>query len=388
MEFFAACPRGLEAALKDELLALGATVTSTPPGGVNFEGDESLVYKTNLWCRVASRIMIRVIEGSYETEDDIYQLALNYAWEDWFGTHKTLRIDTTAIRSPLKSLQFITLRVKDGIVDHFRDVGGERPSIDTQNPHVRVFVFLNGNSATLYVDTSGEPLFKRGWRTAKEDKGAAPLKENLAAGLIALSNWDANSDVAFYDPFCGSGTLVIEAAQRALDMAPGLSRRFGFEELRGYDPELWKSIKGDALKRFQTQRSAKPTLKICGSDLDPDSIEQCHINLERAGLPKDIVSFSLVNVMNATAPFEGPGVIVCNPPYGERIELIDGTFLDLGAVLRQHFGGWHVYLLTSDLKFSGTLGMRERRKTPLFNGPLECRLWGFEIFARKPKTPE
>jgi putative N6-adenine-specific DNA methylase len=383
MEFFAACPRGLEAALKDELLALGAHVTGTPPGGVNFEGDDSLVYKANLWSRIASRIMIRVVQGPYESEDDIYQLAVNFAWEDWFGAHKTLRIDTTAIRSPLKSLQFITLRVKDGIVDHFRDIRGERPSINTYSPDVRVFVFLDGLFANIYIDTSGEPLFKRGWRTAKEDKGAAPLKENLAAGLIALTGWNPESAIPVYDPFCGSGTIVIEAAQRALDMAPGISRRFGFEQLRGYDPQMWKDIKGDALQRFQTQRSVRSKLFICGSDVDPESIEQCHINVERAGLPKDIIEFKLGNALTAQSPFTQPGLIIANPPYGERIELIEGTFLELGARLRQEFGGWTVHLLTSDLKFSGTLGMREKRKTPLFNGALDCRLWGFEIFARK-----
>jgi putative N6-adenine-specific DNA methylase len=385
MEFFAPCPRGLEAATKDELIAVGARIISTPPGGVNFEGDDSLVYKANLWSRLASRILIRVIEGTYTTEDELYQLALNFDWEDWFGSHKTLRIDTNAIRSPLKSLQFATLRVKDGIVDHFRQVGGDRPSIDTHNPDVRIVVFLNDNQATIYIDTSGEPLFKRGWRAAKEDKGAAPLKENLAAGVLALSGWDPASDTPLYDPFCGSGTIVIEAAQRALDMAPGLSRRFGFEQLKGYDHEMWTAVKGDALKRFQVARAARTKLNIAGSDLDPTSIEQCLINLERAGLTRDSVQFSLGNIVNIFAPFEQPGVMVANPPYGERIELLDGSFLELGANLRQNFGGWHVHFLTSDLKFAGTLGMRERRKTPLFNGALECRLWGFEIFARKPK---
>ncbi len=382
MEFFAPCPRGLEAQLKQELIEQGAHVTATPPGGVHFEGDDSTVYRANLWSRIASRFLIRVGEGTYENEDEIYQLALNYAWEDWFGAHKTLRIDTNAIRSPIKSLQFVTLRVKDGIVDRFREMRGDRPSINTHHPDVRIAVFLQDNQVTFYIDTSGEPLFKRGWRAGKEDKGAAPIKENLAAGMIALSGWDANSDTPFYDPFCGSGTIAIEAAQRAYDMAPGLSRRFGFEELRGYDPELWKSIKGEALKRFQDARARRTTVNIAGSDVDPESIEQCRINIERAGLPKDCIQFTVGNVLSSNPPFEGGGLIVTNPPYGERIELIDGTFLQLGAHLRQHFGAWNVYFLTSDLKFAGTLGMRERRKTPLFNGPLECRLWGFEIFKR------
>jgi putative N6-adenine-specific DNA methylase len=386
MDFFAPCPRGLEAVLKEELVALGAQIDASPPGGVNFSGDDSLVYKANLWSRIASRVMIKVIEGHYETEDDLYQLAFDFKWEDWFGSHQTLRIDTNAIRSPLKSLQFATLRIKDGICDHFREIGGDRPSIDTHNPNVRIFAFLNDNQATIYVDTSGEPLFKRGWRVAKEDKGAAPLKETLAAGIIALSGWDATGDMPLYDPFCGSGTIVIEAAQKALDMAPGLSRSFGFEQLRGFDKELWTQVRGDALQRFQLKRAARPTLNIAGSDIDPESIEQAKINLERAGLTEDSVKLSLVNALEATAPFEQPGILLGNPPYGERIELLEGTFLDLGGVLRKNFGGWNVHLLTSDLRFAGTLGMRERRKTPLFNGALECRLWGFEIFARKPKT--
>ena len=390
MNFFAPCPRGLEACLKAELLPLGAHILETPPGGVSFEGGDDLVYKANLWSRIASRIMVKVAEGNYETEDDIYQLALQFGWEDWFDSRKTLRVDLTSIRSPLKSMQFATLRIKDGIVDRFREVGGERPSIDTHNPDVRVFGFLNGNEVTLYIDTSGEPLFKRGWRAGLDDKGAAPLKENLAAGIIALSNWDPFGLKPLYDPFCGSGTIVIEAAQMALDIAQGSSRRFGFENIKGFDAEQWSNERADAIKRFQKRRSmvdAVGQLLVAGSDIDAESIAQTHINLERAGIKADLVQINEGNVCEAFAPFEQAGIIVGNPPYGERIELLNGTFLELGATLRERFGGWNVHLLTNDLKFAGTIGMRERRKTPLFNGALECRLWGFEIFARKETKP-
>ena len=258
--FFAPCPRGLEQPLADELRSLGAQVDQVAAGGAAFSGDRTIAWRANLHSRIASRVLLLVAEGRYRDDDDLYRLANRTEWERWFGHTQTLRVDVNAIRSPMRSLNFATLRIKDGVVDRFRSRTGERPSIDTEHPDVRIFGFLQERLAALYVDLSGEPLFKRGWRSERDDKGAAPLKENLAAGLLALAGW--TSEQPLYDPFCGSGTIVIEAAQLALGIAPGLSRAFGFERLLDFDPAGWavqrRYNEGDlqtSLARFLRERA-------------------------------------------------------------------------------------------------------------------------------------
>ncbi|MGD9944468.1 MAG: class I SAM-dependent RNA methyltransferase [Burkholderiaceae bacterium] len=417
LAFFAACPRGLEAALADELASLGAQRCTPTPGGVGFDGDRQVAYAANLWSRLSSRILRRVAHGRYRRDDDLYRLAADVPWESWFDARHTLRVDLSAVRSPLRSLNFATLRIKDGIVDRLRELSGQRPSIDTRHPDARVFGYLRENEATLYLDLSGEPLFKRGWRSAREDKGEAPLKENLAAGLLTLSGWTPEQPL--YDPFCGSGTIVIEAAQIACDIAPGLSRPFGLERLLDHDRELWAALRGEAIRRAQQAGAAARTAhangapRLAASDIDPTAIEQTRRNLARAGIAAELVQLRRIDAGSIDAPFERPGFIVCNPPYGERIEAFgsDATrsipaagapgaagkagavaadtadeheqaMRAFGAALKRGFGGWRVHVLSSDPGLPRQLGMKERRRTPLFNGALECRLFGFEIFAR------
>ena len=323
--------------------------------------------------------MTRLAKGPYKDEGDLYRMASAHGWEHVFRADQTLRVDISAIRSPLTSLNFATLRVKDAIVDRIRNATGERPSIDTRRPDVRVFVFLDANEATLYLDLSGEALFKRGWRQ-REDKGEAPLKENLAAGLLALSGW--TPEVPLFDPFCGSGTIVIEAAQRALDIAPGVSRRFGLEKLADFDAALWSSLRGEAVRRI---RQARAPLPMMGADIDQRAITQARLNAGRAGIGSDAIRFECRDFAGSRAPFEEPGYIVCNPPYGERLELEgvaeESGFASFGATLREGFAGWRACVLTSDRALPRQLGMKERRKYPLFNGAIECRLFVFDIFA-------
>jgi putative N6-adenine-specific DNA methylase len=274
-DFFIPCPRGLEAALAAELAEIAArhlngapfTAGAQVPGGVHFRGGWAAGMAANLHSRIASRVLLKIAHRPYRSEQDIYALALEQRWEQWFSARETLRVDVTAIKSPLRSLEFATLRVKDAICDRLREVSGDRPNIDTSAPDVRVFVFLTATDCTLYLDTSGEPLFKRGWRL---DKGAAPLRENLAAGILRLTGWTAGTPL--YDPMCGSGTFLAEAAQVALNIAPGAERRFGFEKLKQYEAKTWQTLKAAALDAKHAARASRADLQIFGSDISGDML--------------------------------------------------------------------------------------------------------------------
>ncbi|ABN83587.1 methyltransferase domain protein [Burkholderia pseudomallei] len=410
-DFFAPCPRGLEAALAAELAQIAARHAIAPydagaqvPGGVHFRGAWAAGMAANLHSRIASRVLLKIAHRPYRNEQDVYALALEQPWERWFASTQTLRVDITAIKSPLKSLEFATLRVKDAICDRLREKTGARPSIDTAQPDVRVFAFLTAGDCTLYLDTSGEPLFKRGWRL---DKGAAPLRENLAAGILRLAGWTPGTPL--YDPMCGSGTFVAEAAQIALGVAPGVERRFGFEKLKQYDITAWQTLKVAAMDAKRAARGKRDDLLIFGSDISGDMLEKARANLERAGVPS--LWLKQIDARNMTPPVAAPGVIVTNPPYGERIEVRgrgprgdvretgknrggdeafrrthadspDSEFFRaLGDALKQRFAGWQAFMLSSDRTLPGQLRLRESAKTPLFNGALECRLFRFDLIA-------
>lgn len=410
-DFFAPCPRGLEAALAAELAQIAARHAIAPydagaqvPGGVHFRGAWAAGMAANLHSRIASRVLLKIAHRPYRNEQDVYALALEQPWERWFASTQTLRVDITAIKSPLKSLEFATLRVKDAICDRLREKTGARPSIDTARPDVRVFAFLTAGDCTLYLDTSGEPLFKRGWRL---DKGAAPLRENLAAGILRLAGWTPGTPL--YDPMCGSGTFVAEAAQIALGVAPGVERRFGFEKLKQYDITAWQTLKVAAMDAKRAARGKRDDLLIFGSDISGDMLEKARANLERAGVPS--LWLKQIDARNMTPPAAAPGVIVTNPPYGERIEVRgrgprgdvretgknrggdeafrrthadspDSEFFRaLGDALKQRFAGWQAFMLSSDRTLPGQLRLRESAKTPLFNGALECRLFRFDLIA-------
>jgi putative N6-adenine-specific DNA methylase len=381
-DYFCPCPRGLEPALISEVTAAGASNAVALPGGVKCRGNLEVAYRINLHSRLASRVMLQLARGNYRNEDDLYRLALAQPWEEWFDNSCTLRVDTTAIRSPLTSLNFATLRIKDAIVDRLRDKTGERPSIDTARPDVRVAMFLQEGIALLYIDLSGEPLFKRGWRADREAKGEAPLKENLAAGLLALAGW--NPSLPLMDVFCGAGTIIIEAAQIACHRPPGLQRRFGIERLSIHRAELWQKIQdeAEAAMAAAARDAAAHPVRIAAADIDPQAVAMARGNLERAGLPPEMVKFNTGNAVDARPPWPEPGLIISNPPYNERVPIETQTWRDFGATLRNHFGGWRALLLTSDRGLPGQVGLRERRKTPLFNGQIECRLFEFEMRER------
>lgn len=385
--YFCPCPRGLEIALAEELNEIAQDYSPTlkvhtqVPGGVHCSGSMADAMRVNLHSRIASRVLMRIAHAGYLNENDIYDLALAQTWEDWFDVEHTIRIDVTAIKSPLKSLEFTTLKIKDAICDRFRDLCGKRPSVDTRLPDMRVFAFIDARNVTLYLDTSGEALFKRGWR---QDTGDAPLRENLAAGLLRVSGWKPGE--ILFDPMCGSGTILAEAAQMVAGIPPGERRSFAFEKFNAYSADEWRAVK-ESVK----PRATPATPTIFGSDISGDMVAMTRANLQRAGITFD-VPLKQIEAQEVKPPADVAGYIVTNPPYGERIgvrgdstvtedDMAISFFSAFGTTLKQRFAGWKVFLFTADLGLPRLLRLKEARKTPFFNGAIECRLFRFDMVA-------
>ncbi len=377
---FASCPRGLEAVLADELLALGFADAKPAQAGCRFTGNWSAVWRANLQSRIATRILVELAHAPVANENDIRELAMATNWERWFGPEKTLRVDTSAIRSPMKSLQFCNLLVKDSICDRLRDKEGARPSIDTVRPDAKVHLFLSQDSATLYLDTSGESLFKRGWRF---DKVAAPIRENLAAGMLALAGWKPGQ--ALLDPFCGSGTILIEAAWIALDIAPGINRPFAFERLRAHDKAAWQTMRAEATSAIKHDCNTR----ITGLDLSAQAISAAQQNAARAGLSPEIIQWIQGDARTTPAPCP-EGLIITNPPYGERLDLETELMQQWAANLKHHFAGWSAYIISADHNLPSAMRLKAKRRTPLFNGALDCRFFAFDLvpnqYPRRQKS--
>ena len=479
MRFFVVCPGGLEVSLAQELAeiaqrpdskALGAWVIdptpTSPTGGIGLAAPISGAMALNLHSRIASRVLLQMAQAPYRQEEDLYKLASGLAWEDWFTSQQTLRVDVTAHRSPLKSLNFATLKIKDAIVDRLRDVTGDRPSIDTAFPDVRVQAHLTATQITIYLDTSGEALFKRGWR---DEKGDAPLKENLAAGILSITGWKPGQTL--FDPMCGSGTFLIEAAQMALAIPPGAIRAgmygddakpsrlayrplitsahgFGFQRLKPFnetaEQKRWGNLKETSLAQMLEKRQQFPnvdSLRISGGDINEKLVSMFRGNWQRAQLP-DQPAVRQVDALASKPPGNThEGVMLLNPPYGERLVIKGGRGQDrdsresqdeeyssepenrfelnletgrqsakrssreslkklqaqeeqdpkfveflrqFGQHLKDTFGGWNIFVLTADMALPGQLRIKESKRTPLFNGPLECRLFKFEMHAKRP----
>ena len=342
-------------------------------GGVGFSGPFPLCYSINLESRIASRILWRIGGCAYRIEDDIHAAAARLPWPDWFGPERTIRVNVAAIRSPLKSLNFTTLRIKDAVCDAFRAARRKRPDVDTRDPDVRIHAFLTAHDCTFYLDTSGDPLFKRGYRAVAGD---APLKENLAAGILRLTGWNAGTPLL--DPMCGSGTFLTEAAMIACNMAPGANRRFGFEKLTNFDRSLWQKLRDHARSRQQ----APSDLNIHGSDRDARALKLTRVNLAQIGMEKAVhLRRSDVLDMHAPAP---SGIVVANPPYGVRIDEQQGLadfYPRLGDALKKRFSGWSAYILTPDMRIRKLMRLAASKRTPLFNGALDCRLFEYALVA-------
>ncbi|MBT2321016.1 methyltransferase [Variovorax paradoxus] len=406
LSLFLPCAAGVEDFLAQEVHALTGRVGQellTLRGGVRVRADWREAMKLNLHSRLAQRVLIELAHAPYRNENDLYAIASGVAWEIWFTPKQTFKIETTAQHSPLTSLNFATLRIKDAIADRFRaKANGVRPSIETQWPDARVFAHLATDQCTLYIDTSGEPLFKRGWR---QDKGDAPLKETLAAAMLAASGWwnpetGELASQALYDPCCGSGTIAIEAAQIARGIAAGSLRRFGFEKLLPFQAHVWSGLKAEAAA---AARAEAPSA-IFGSDVSHRMVDFAERNAERAGVA-EAVQFRGGDALQRMPPAES-GVIVLNPPYGERIEVggvaaagskgggreeaqtEDGGefFVQLASHWKKNYAGWTAWVLTPDLQLPKRMRLKESRRVPMWNGPIECRLFRFDMVAGSARS--
>jgi putative N6-adenine-specific DNA methylase len=413
LPIFLPCAAGVEEWLADEVRrVLPSAPIALKRGGVALEGDPPEVMALNLELRLAQRVLIQVAEGPYHDEDDLYALTRSVDWQQWITPQHTLRVDTTAQRSPLRSLNFAALRIKDGVCDALREATGERPSVDTRHPDLPLLLHVGAERAALYVDSSGEALFKRGWR---EDKGDAPLKETLAAAMLAAAGWRGTPEAggALHDPCCGSGTIAIEAAQIACGIAPGLQRRFAFERLLPFvGTEMraqWQRLNSHAQSRIRA--SAVP---IFASDVSFRMVDFARRNAQRAGVA-DAIVFNGGDALERPAPelpADLPGTLMLNPPYGERIEvagkaaraaapgpgddnksLPSDFFVRLAAHWKRaytgHPAGWTAWVLSPDMKLPGAMRMKESRRVPMWNGPIECRLYRFELVpgSARPALP-
>ena len=370
---FATCPRGLETILAQELQQQGCTAVTPTDGGVSCQGTLEHVYRANLHSRTASRILLQLARTAYRSEHDIYQATKNIAWHKWFDVAQTFKVKVEGKRANVKSLDFTALKIKDGVCDRFREHGGERPSIDKSRPDIRIHAFLDERNVSIFIDTSGEALFKRGYR---QDTGEAPLRENLAAGLLLLAGYDGTQP--FQDPFCGSGTIAIEAAWIALGRAPGLNRRFGFEQLAQFDRALWVKLKAEARHAIKN----RPYANIAASDNDRAMMRMTQANAAAA----EVDGFIDINTLDAqdTRPNGEGGIIVSNPPYGVRlaeIQALHALYPQLGSWLKQHYAGWTAGLFSGDMNMPKLMRLKPKRKIPLFNGNLDCRLFLLDMVA-------
>jgi len=406
LTLFLPCAAGVEEFLAPEILQ----ITGLPPGcitkqrgGVAVRSSLDHAMLLNLHSRLAQRVLVLVSYTEYRSEQDLYRAAMQVEWERWFTPRESIKVEVTAQHSPLTSLNFAALKVKDAVCDRFREVaGGVRPDVDTQWPDVRIYAHLTTDSCSLYIDTSGEPLFKRGWR---EDKGDAPLKETLAAAMIAASGW-ASGDadlLPLYDPCCGSGTVVIEAAQIACNIAAGSLRRFAFEKYKPFRAQSWAAMKKEAADAVVKPEPGQKAL-IYGSDVSFRMVDFAERNAQRAGVA-DVIEFRGGDALQRMPPIDvsatGGGVMLINPPYGERIgiggvagegegarfgarelpESDDGVnfFNQLASHWKKNYNGWTAWMLTPDLKLPGKMRLKESRRVPMWNGPLECRLFKFDM---------
>jgi putative N6-adenine-specific DNA methylase len=365
---FATCARGLEPVLADELRALNASDVQIGRGGVAFRGDLALLYQANLWLRTAVRVLAVVLEAPVSSTDELYAAVQTIDWSRYMTPEHTLAVDANVRDSAITHSQYAARRVKDAICDQFVAKLGRRPSVDTETPMVGLNLHIHKNQMVLSLDSSGESLHKRGYRPILTK---APLNEALAAGLILMSGW--KGETPLIDPLCGSGTLCIEAAWFALNRPPGLTRkRFGFMGWMDYDVALWAEL------RDQARRGVKRKLEhpILGSDVRRDAIHFAQENARAAGIGH-LLRFELQDVRDFEPPPGPPGIIICNPPYGERIgeekELV-ALYETVGSVFRERCPGWKLLVFSGNAKLVRRLQMKAVRDIPLFNGRIPCRL--------------
>jgi putative N6-adenine-specific DNA methylase len=372
-QYFATVARGLEALAANELEALGASTVTPDFCGVSFQGDQQLLYRVNLWSRLAFRILVTLGECPCQDADDLYRGIQQFDWRQLIPPEKTLAVDATGKNRHLNHTHFTALQVKNAIVDQQRQHWGERSNVDPQNPDVRVNVHIRQDHCTVSLDSSGRSLHRRGYRPAV---GAAPLKESLAAALVQLSEWPR--DVPLLDPLCGSGTLPLEAALQAMNIAPGLfQEEFGFQTWTNFDAELWQQVRQEA----EASPKAELETLIWGCDRDLDILHQARVNARRCGIA-DQIRFFQQDLETLEAPADN-GFILCNPPYGERLgnrEELGAFYKLLGDVLKQQFKGWTAFILSGNKELAKYIGLKSAQRIPVYNGSLPCQWMKYELY--------
>ena len=388
--FFATCPKGLEYLLRDELIALGAAEVNEALAGVRFSGSLETAYRACLWSRLASRILLPLAEFDAATDDALYAGVQGIDWAQHLAPHATLAVDANTAQSKLTHSQYLAQRVKDAVVDQFRQHGQARPDVDTEEPDVRINLRLRRDRATLSIDLAGAPLHRRGWR---ETQGDAPLKENLAAAMLLRAGWPAiyAQGGALLDPMCGSGTLLIEGALMAADVAPGLRRDYyGFLGWKQHEIALWRGLLDEANARAQ---AGLPALRSCffGSDADPRMVQMAKRNAQEAGVA-GFFSLDRHDAQHVRPPAGfAHGLVITNPPYGERLgerESLPRLYRSLGETLRDHFTGWRAAVLAGDAELGRATTLRAEKKYTLYNGALETVLLIFELHPRDEQPRE
>lgn len=413
-KYFAVSARGIERVTAAELEQLGAQNVQPVFGGVHFEGDMTLLYRASLWLRTASRILRPLRDFAAQTQEMLYSQARRVRWEDYLDPSKTLAVQATMegaasrsaersasgpppgrpergrgresrgregrgrgfprkpVRQGIDNSMFAALKVKDAIVDRLRREQGARPNVDKEYPDIVVHAHFAGGRCTLSLDATGSSLHERGYRVRG---AAAPLKETLAAAIVDLTGWDGQAP--FFDPMCGSGTLVIEAAMKAMRIAPGLSRpSFGFQRWPQFDGKAWQRVVDEAKK----EKQPPPPGGIFGADADPEAIAAAEENARRAGVG-DAIRFEVRRFEEATAPTAGPGVLVCNPPYGARLGQdteLQPLYEQMGGLFQERFAGWKAFVLAGNLALARHISLPATDKIKLNNGPIDCRLLKFE----------
>jgi len=360
---------GLENVLADEIRALGGESVVVERRAVSFTGDQELMYKANFHLRTAIKILKPIAEFEVNNRDELYDHAKEIPWTNYLALGKSFAIDPTVQSEMFVNSMFASLRVKDAIADQFRETTGKRPSVNADNPDIRINVYLMNNHCIISLDSSGESLHKRGYRIAQ---GEAPISEVLAAGMIMLTGWHGEKD--FLDPMCGSGTLLIEAAMIAKGIPPGMYRKsFGFEQWPDFDEKLFAEIyNGEYEKEFN--------FRIFGSDISAKDIAVARANIKNASLSK-VIELQVQDVVNLEPPFEN-GIIITNPPYGERMKpsSIIELYTAIGNTLKNKFTGFEAWIISSSIDGLKSIGLKPAKKIELFNGSLECSYRCFELF--------
>jgi putative N6-adenine-specific DNA methylase len=368
---------GLEEVLAAELLKLGAKNIEKLPRAVSFTGDKGFMYKANFCLRLATRVLKPIHLFRVQNEEDLYNKIKKIEWENYLHELDTLAVDTSLRTDFFQHSQFVSQKVKDAVVDRFRERTGKRPSVDLDRPWLRINIHIHDNECTVSLDSSGASLHKRGYR---DQTNLAPLNEVLAAGLIALTGWNKRS--AFIDPMCGSGTIVTEAALMAGNIPPGYYRKeFGFQTWKDYDDQLWELIQESALNKIVNE-----DIQIYGSDVSPNVTKKAKQNVKEARVG-DMVTITTCPFEELQRPSEG-GVIVMNPPYGERMDKddINKLYKSIGDTLKKNWSGFDAWLITSNMEAVKQVGLRHSRRITVFNGGLECKFLKYEMYAGTKKV--